>query len=432
MSHSEFLERRGEAIPRGPFQVTPIAVSRAQGTQIWDLDGREYLDFCGGIGTLNVGHNHPRVVDAIIKQVQKYIHTCWHVVMYEPYLELAERLNQLVPILGPNKTVFFNSGAEAVENAVKIARAATKRTAVIAFERGFHGRTLLAMTLTSKVQPYSAGFGPFAPEVYRLPFKPFYASESQRRTDVEEEAKAAVKRLFSYHIDSKSIAAIIFEPVLGEGGFLPINRYALTYLREVCRQQGILLIADEVQTGFGRCGAMFAIQKYEIEPDMMVMAKSLAGGLPLSAVTGKAAIMDAPQVGGIGGTFGGNPVSCAAALAVLDVIEEENLCERAEILGLKVEKRFKTLSQSCGFLSRPRRLGAMCAFDVVGALGEPDAKLGSHLIHAAREEGLLLMTASGYVIRLLMPLTTTDEELEEGLNRFERAAKKVNNYVSNA
>lgn len=297
MSQNDFLKRREQAIPRGPFHVSPLVVQRAEGAYVWDPNGKRYLDFCGGIGTLNVGHNHPKVVAAIRQQADSLLHACWHVAMYEPYLELAERLNALAPIPGPNKTVLFNSGAEAVENAVKIARSATKRPAVIAFERGFHGRTLLSMTLTGKVQPYTSGFGPFAPEIYRLPYAPFYTHQLQWMADDLAPVKKAIDRLFSYHIEPHEIAAIVFEPVLGEGGFLPMKPHAMRYLRDVCNQHGIVLIADEIQSGFGRCGSMFAVERYGVQPDLITMAKSLAGGLPLSAVTGKSAIMDAPQIG---------------------------------------------------------------------------------------------------------------------------------------
>lgn len=432
MTNRDLLARRKAAVPRGPFNVAPIFVARALGSRVWDTDGRDYLDFCGGIGTLNVGHNHPAVVDAIRTQSQTLIHSCWHVAMYEPYVELAERLNELAPTRPPNMSVFFNSGAEACENAVKIAKAATKRSAMVAFERGFHGRTLLAMSLTGKVTPYTRGFGPFAPEIYRLPFRPFFSTELDDR-QVERETRNACERLFAYHVDSQNLAAIIFEPVLGEGGFLPIREPALRYLRTLCDEHGILLIADEVQTGFARCGSMFAVERYGVVPDLLVTGKSLAGGLPLSAVTGSATIMNAPHVGGIGGTFGGNPVSCNAALAVLDIIEREQLCERAEEIGAQVYDRFSEWSARFPFLAKPRRLGAMCAIDVATDEGVPDPKTALQLVQEARNQGLLLMTASGYVIRTLMPLTIDDADLDEALSRFEMALHQVEkNHVQNA
>lgn len=434
-SPADLWSRREAAVPRGAFHIAPLFVERAKGALLWGRDGKEYIDFCGGIGVLNVGHNHPKVTAAIHAQVDDYLHTCWHVAMYEPYLELAERLNRLVPMPGPNKSIFFNSGAEAGENAVKIARAATGRAGVVTFERGFHGRTLLAMTMTGKVQPYTKGFGPFAPEVYRLPVAPFFGrpqqggeqrSDAQVEAQIEVDCRAALERLFSYHIEAEGIACVLVEPVLGEGGFLPIHPTALRVLREVTREHGILLGSDEVQTGFARCGSLFAIERYGVVPDMVLMAKSLGGGLPLSGVTGPAEIMDAPQVGGIGGTFGGNPVSCAAALAVLDVIEEEGLSERARTIGGQVMERFEALVRRHAHAGDCHGLGAMCGLAVVDPeSGRPDAALAGKILAAAREEGLLAMTASGNVIRTLMPLVITDEQLTRGLDILERAVASV-------
>ncbi len=426
MTLENLLERRERAVPRGPFQIAPIFASRAEGALLWDVDGREYIDFCGGIGVVNVGHNHPDVVAAVREQAGLLLHSCWHVAMYEPYLALAERLNELVPVPGPCKTAFFNSGAEAGENAVKISRVATGRSAVIAFERGFHGRTLLGMTLTGKVRPYSAGFGPFAPEVYRLPWEPFFLHGERSDQDVSRDCQAALDHLFAYHIEPESIACLLIEPVLGEGGFLPVHPAAARTLQEVCRRHGIVFVCDEVQTGFGRCGSMFACERYGLEPDMVLMAKSLAGGLPLSAVTARAEIMDAPQVGGIGGTFGGNPLACAAGLAVLDILERERLPERAEAIGSHVASCFERLAAEHGWLARPRGLGAMRGIDVVDpATGAPDPALAARLLEAARERGLLMMTASGNTIRTLMPLVITDQQLERALSIFEQAATAV-------
>lgn len=423
---TELLERRQAAVPRGPFNVAPIFAERASGSHVWDVEGRRYLDFCAGIGVVNVGHNHPKVVAAIEAQLAKVIHSCWHVVMYEPYVELAERLNALVPMPGPNKTAFLNSGAEAVENAAKIARAATRRSAVVSFERGFHGRTLLALSMTGKVQPYKAGFGPFAPEVYRLPYEPFFGHGEPSDEDVRSECRAALEHLFAYHVEANRIACVLIEPVLGEGGFLPVRRAAFHLLRETCREQGILLACDEVQSGFGRCGALFACQRYDVVPDLILTAKSLAGGLPLSAVTGPAEIMDAPHVGGIGGTFGGNPVACAAGLAVLDVLEEEDLCRRAGEIGRRVMERLEELAASHPFFVRPRGLGAMCGIEVVDPEGgRPDAGRANRLVAAARERGLLVMTASGNVIRTLMPLTISDADLGQGLDILRDAAASI-------
>lgn len=423
-THHSLLERRERAVPRGPFNVAPIFVDRASGAELWDREGKRYLDFCGGIGVLNVGHNHPEVTSAIKRQSERYLHTCWHVAMYEEYVELAERINSLVPIEGA-KTAFFNSGAEAVENAVKIARSATGKQAVVCFERGYHGRTLLTMTLTGKVHPYAAGFGPFAPEVYRLPYEPFYAPATTDEATIAAHCREAFAHLFAYHIASDSIAALIFEPVLGEGGFVPVHPVAARVLREITREHGIQLIADEVQSGFARCGTYFAIERFAIEPDLITMAKSLAGGMPLSAVTGRAELMDAPQVGGLGGTYGGNPVSCAAALAVLDVIHSEGLCQRAEHVGRLTLAAFEALAGEHDFLANSRGLGAMCALDVVDSKGALWAEGANQLVVAARERGLLLMTANGATLRSLMPLVITDEQLEEAFAILAAACKAV-------
>jgi len=425
LSQQDLLDRREKAIPRGPFNIAPLFASRAEGARLWDTDGKEYIDFCGGIGVLNVGHNHPDVVAAIKRQADLLIHSSWHVAMYEPYVELAERLNDLVPVPGPNKTVFFNSGAEAGENAAKICRVATGRQALVAFERGFHGRTLLGMSLTGKVNPYTAGFGPFAPEVYRLPWEPFFRFGERADEDVERECREALAHLFAYHIEPTGIACVMVEPVLGEGGFLPLHPAAARVLQQTCREHGIMYISDEVQSGFGRCGALFATQRYDLQPDMVMMAKSLAGGLPLSAVTGRAELMDAPQVGGIGGTFGGNPLACAAALAVLDVIEREGLSQRAEAIGEVVAGRFEQLAQDYDFLAQPRGLGAMRGIDVVGREGKADAALAGRLLVEARERGLLMMTASGNTIRTLMPLVISDDELQRALSALEQSAAAV-------
>lgn len=421
-TNDSLLHRRNAAIPRGPFNIAPIFAARALGAKVWDVEGREYLDFCGGIGCVNTGHNHPRVVAAIEAQAREFIHTCWHVAMYEPYVRLAERLNKLAPTGSANKTALFNSGAEAGENAVKIARKFTGRQGVICFERGFHGRTLLGMSLTGKVQPYASGFGPFAPEVYRLPYKPFFDPQG----DVAAGAKAALEHLFQYHIEPENAACVIVEPVLGEGGFFPIQADAMHVLREACREHGIVFISDEVQTGFGRCGAMFACERYGVQPDMICMAKSIAGGMPLSAVTGKSKIMDAPQIGGIGGTFGGNPVACAAANAVLDIMEEEKLPEHAKQIGEELMQSFRRLEEKYAHVSKARGLGAMCAIEIVDPeTKQPDKDRAGKVLSHARENGLLAMAASGNVIRTLMPLVISDEELQQGIRILESAVAAV-------
>jgi 4-aminobutyrate aminotransferase/(S)-3-amino-2-methylpropionate transaminase len=422
-ANEQLLRRREAAVPRGPFNAAPIFVDRALGAEVWDVDGKRYVDFAGGIGTLNVGHNHPRVVEAIRSQAERLIHACWHVAMYSPYVELAERLNAIVPIGGACRTALFNSGAEAVENAVKIARTATKRTAVVAFERGFHGRTLLGMSLTGKVRPYSFGFGPFAPEVYRLPCVPFFDPPDNWSDErVAQEVSVAIEALFHYHVDASEIACVVMEPILGEGGFFPAHPSAIRTLRRICAENGILFIADEVQSGFGRCGAMFACERYGIEPDLVTMAKSLAAGMPLSAVTGRAELMDVPEVGGIGGTYGGNPVACAAANAVLDIFESEDLTERANAIGATTMAILSGLTERHDFVARARGLGAMCAIEICdGESGAPDSARTAAIIARARERGLLLISASGNVIRTLMPLVIPDELLEEGLDILDAA-----------
>ena len=419
-TNTDLQRRREAAVPRGPFNITPIFVARARGALLWDVEGKQYIDLCGGIGVANVGHNHPRVVAAVKAQADRFLHTCFHVAMYEEYVRLAERLNALVPVAGPCKTALFNSGAEAVENAVKISRAHTGRTAVVGFERGFHGRTLLGMSLTGKCRPYTAGFGPFAPEVYRLPHEPFFAGADD--PEVEARCAAALEHLCAYHVEPDAVACLVVEPVLGEGGFWPIHPTAFRALRRFCSTHGVLLVADEVQTGFGRCGALFACERYGVEPDLVLMAKSLAGGMVLSAVSGGAGIMDAPGVGGIGGTYGGNPLACAAANAVLDVIHDEDLAQRARAIGQAVMARFRELEQAHDFLACPRGLGAMCALEIVDpSTGVPDVDRANKICQAALRMGLLLMTASGNVIRTLMPLVISDEELSRALDILARA-----------
>ncbi len=414
---ANLLKRRENAVPQGPFNVAPLFAARAQGAKIWDVEDKVYIDFCGGIGCVNVGHSHPRVVAAIKEQADNFLHTCWHVAMYENYLHLAERLNALVPIPGHNMTTFFNSGAEAGENAIKIARTYTGRSAVVSFERSFHGRTLMGMSLTGKVHPYTAGFGPFAPEVYHLPWRPFFDPPTEHSdSEIATAARAALDDLFAYGVDAANVACVLLEPVLGEGGFYPVHPAALDVLREETRAQGILLIADEVQTGFGRCGKLFASEHFDVRFDMMVMAKSLAAGMPLSAVTAPAEIMNSIKVGGIGGTFGGNPLSCAAAHTVLDIMQDEKLPDRAQRIGSRVMACFHNFAATHSHVSRPRGLGAMCAIDIVDpATGQGSPEIAGRIITAARERGLLAMTASGYTLRTLMPLVISDEELGEGL-----------------
>ncbi|HEX3559316.1 MAG TPA: 4-aminobutyrate--2-oxoglutarate transaminase [Pyrinomonadaceae bacterium] len=425
------LERRERAVPRGPFNVAPVFVKSARGAIVEDVDGNTYVDFAGGLGCLNVGACAGEVVEAVREQAGEFTHTCFHVAMHEPYIELAERLNALTPGDFPKKTFFANSGAEAVENAVKIARSYTGRPAVIAFEDAFHGRTLLALTLTSKVKPYKFGFGPFAPEVYRLPYAycyrcPFGVERPECETCC---AGAALEDFFKRHVAAESVAAIIVEPVLGEGGFVVPPREFLSEVQKVCRAHGILLIADEVQTGMGRTGTLFACEQFGLEPDLLVAAKSLGGGLPLSSITGRAEVMEQPSVGGLGGTFGGNPLACRAALAVLDLIERENLCARAAEIGRKVLERFRLLQQKYEIIGDARGLGAMCALELVRdrRTKEPDKEATERFTRLALQRGLLTITAGtfGNVVRTLMPLVITDEELEFGLDVIEQTLEEI-------
>lgn len=419
----ELLARAEGAVAR-PLQVSlPVFAAKAQNATITDVDGNTFIDFAGGVGVVNVGHCHPRVVEAIQEQAARFVHTDFTVVPYESYVELAERLGELVPFAGPTRAAFFNSGAEAVENAVKIARLATGRPAVIAFEAGFHGRTLLALTMTSKVHPYKKGMGPFAPEVYRAPFPNTYRGPSAT------EALAEIERMFSSHVAPSQIAAIVFEPQLGEGGFMPAPAEFVAGIRKICDREGIVMIADEVQTGFGRTGRMFAMEHYAVEADLIAVAKSIAAGLPLSGVIGKAEIMDAPHIGAIGGTFIGNPVALAAALAVLDIFAEEDLVARANMIGDRVRERMLTWQERWPQIGDVRGLGAMLAIELVHdpAQKDPAPDLAAAVIDAALERGLILLKAgiSGNCIRVLCPLTIEDAVLDEALGTWEDALAAV-------
>jgi 4-aminobutyrate aminotransferase/(S)-3-amino-2-methylpropionate transaminase len=413
------MERRKGAVSSGVGIATPIFASEAKGALLTDVDGNTFIDFGGGIGVMNVGHADPRVVAAVKEQVERFTHTCFYVTEYEPYVELAERLNALVPGDFEKRSAFFNSGAEAVENAVKIARSYTKRPAILTFENAFHGRTLLAMTLTSKANPYKKNFGPFAPEIYRVPAPYPYRGPS------EEEWFAAFERAL-VNIDVGSVAAAIVEPVSGEGGFIPFPDSCLQRLRKFCDEQGILLITDEIQTGFGRTGKMFCVEHSGVAPDLLITAKSIAGGLPVSGVTGRAEIMDSVHVGGLGTTYGGNPISCAAALAVLKTFEEEDLLARATVLGERVMSAAREIQEMhSDFVGDVRGRGPMVAIELVkdAASKAPDKERTGKVVEAALQEGLLLLTAGQYsnVIRTLMPLVIADEELDEGLSILGRA-----------
>jgi len=397
---------------------TPLGIARAEGATLTDVDGNVYLDFGGGIGTLNVGHSAPAVVEAVREQAGLYQHLCFMVTAYEPYVQLAARLNALVPGDFAKKTVLFNSGAEAVENAVKIARAYTGRPGIIVFDRAFHGRTMLAMAMTGQINPYKIGFGPFPPEIYRVPYPYTY-----RHPD----ARLELEQLFRTDCPPERVAAIVLEPVLGEGGFLVPPPWLLPELRKVCDQHGILLVADEVQSGFGRTGKMFACEHFGVVPDLIVMAKSLAGGLPLSAVTGRAEILDALTPGSIGGTYGGNPLACRAALAAIDLIEKENLCARAAQIGARVKER--VLSWKHPLIGEVRGLGAMVGLELVkdASTKEPASAETAALLGECLRRGLLILKSGAHanVIRTLMPLVITDEQLEEGLDILEASLAAV-------
>jgi len=414
------LEGRAAEVARGISNAHPIFIDRARGVKLWDTDGKEYLDFVGGIGVMNVGHSHPRVIAAARDQLERFTHTCFQVAMYDGYVKLAQRLNRLAPGKSPKKTLLLSSGAEATENAVKIAREHTGRPAVIAFQHGFHGRTLLALTMTGKNEPYKQHFGPFCGDVYHSPYPYEYHGWTTER------CLGALDELFESSIARDRVAAIIVEPVLGEGGFVPAPVEFLRALRDIATRNGSVLICDEIQSGFGRTGTMFDIEHAGVEPDLLCLAKSIAAGLPLAAVVGKAEIMDAPGPGGLGGTYAGNPVACAAALAVLDVFEEERLVERAGVIGERVSAALHALQQRYPkWIGDVRGRGAMMAMEFVDTDGaEPVTK---RIVAKARERGLLLLTAGAKscVIRVLVPLVVSDAELDDGLNRLGAACADV-------
>jgi 4-aminobutyrate aminotransferase / (S)-3-amino-2-methylpropionate transaminase / 5-aminovalerate transaminase len=414
VSEADLAQLRAKYVPRGITSSHPITAARARGSELWDVSGKRYIDFAGGIGVMNVGHAHPRIMEAVEAQLQNATHTSFQVVHYESYLRLAERLCAATPIAGDKKAVFFSTGAEAIENAVKIARAATGREAVISFRGGFHGRTLLALSLTGSVQPYKQNFGPYAAEIYQTPFPYSY------RGWTTEAALADLGNLLESAVAPQRVAAIVIEPVLGEGGFVPAPPDFLRELRWLTSRHGILLIVDEIQTGFGRTGKLFAIEHAGVEPDLMTVAKSLAAGFPLSGVVGRADVMDAPDPGGLGGTYGGNPVACAAAVAVMDVMEDEKLPQRAARIGSVVEERMRTWAQEHEVIGEVRGLGAMMGMELVRdrKTKEPADKETARILAAARDKGLILLRCGVHhnVIRTLMPLTIPDDQLEEGLD----------------
>ncbi|MGJ7922292.1 4-aminobutyrate--2-oxoglutarate transaminase [Neobacillus sp. LXY-4] len=426
----EILERRKRFVPKGISNNSHAFVKKAQGALVEDVDGNIFIDFAGAIGTINVGHSHPRVVKALQEQAGQFIHTGFNVMMYESYINLAERLCQLAPGNFAKKAAFFNSGAEAVENAVKIARKYTKRQGIISFTRGFHGRTLMTMTMTSKVKPYKFGFGPFAPEVYKAPYpyvyrRPEGMSEQQYIQMIIEQ----FEQFLLAEVAPETIAAVVMEPVQGEGGFIVPDPAFVKRVKEICTQYGILFVADEIQTGFSRTGKYFAIDHFGVIPDLITISKSMGAGVPISGVIGRAEIMDAADVGEIGGTYAGSPLGCRTALTVLDIIESENLNERAQTLGNRVIEKMKSLSARFDGIGDVRGLGAMCAMEIVKdkQTKTPDKLTVSKIVKAAEERGLLLLSAGlfGNVIRILMPITITDDQLEEGLQILEEAVEAV-------
>jgi len=418
--------RREAAVPRGPYHATPVFAARSEGAVIEDVDGNRYLDFAGGIGCLNTGHRPPEVDSAIRGQLEKYLHLCFSVTPYEGYVALAEKLNALAPGKFAKKTLLVNSGAEAVENAVKIARVYTKRPAIIAFHDAFHGRTMMALSLTSKTHPYKAGFEPFPGDVYRLPYAYCYrCSYGLTYPSCKVACATALEDAFKRVVAPESVAAVIAEPVLGEGGFVAPPKEFYSIVKEICGKHGILFIADEVQSGIARTGKYFAIEHYGVEPDLITCAKSLGGGLPLAAVTGRAEIMDAAGVGGLGGTFGGNPLACASALAALDIIEKQGLLARSTQLGLKFAERGKSWQKQFSVFGEIRGLGGMCAIELVKdpSSREPNSDATKNIAQYCYEHGLITITAGTYgnVMRILVPLVVTDAQFEEGLDVLEAA-----------
>lgn len=426
----EILERRNQYVPKGISNNCHSFVKKAQGAIVEDVDGNHYIDFAGAIGTLNVGHSHPRVVRALQEQASQFIHTGFNVMMYESYINLAERLCKLAPGDFDKQAAFFNSGAEAVENAVKIARKYTKRQGIISFTRGFHGRTLMTMTMTSKVKPYKFGFGPFAPEVYKAPYpyvyrRPVGMSEQQYSEMIIEQ----FEQFLLAEVAPESIAAVVMEPVQGEGGFIVPDTAFVKRVREICTQYGILFVADEIQTGFARTGKYFAIDHFGVVPDLITISKSMGAGVPISGVIGRAEIMNTADIGELGGTYSGSPLGCRAALTVLDIIESENLNDRAQKIGERANQKMNELASRYDCIGDVRGLGAMCAMEIVQDPHSktPDKVAVGKIVKAAGERGLMLLSAGlyGNVIRLLMPLTITDDQLEEGLQILEEAFEAV-------
>jgi 4-aminobutyrate aminotransferase/(S)-3-amino-2-methylpropionate transaminase len=413
LNNAALMARRKAAVPRGVGQSHEVFIARGENAEIWDVEGKRYIDFAGGIAVLNTGHRHPAIVAAVKAQLDLYTHTCFQVLAYEPYVELAERINAKAPGDFAKKTLFLSTGSEAVENAIKIARAYTKRAGIIAFTSGYHGRTLLTLGLTGKVAPYKTGFGPFPAEIFHARFP-----DTLHGVSVDESI-ASVESIFKNDVEASRVAAIIVEPVQGEGGFNVAPPEFLKRLRALCDQHGILLIADEIQTGAGRTGTWFAMEHSGVAPDLITMAKSMAGGYPISAVVGRAEVMDAPAPGGLGGTYAGSPLSCAAALAVLDVFDKENLLQRSRQLGERLSASLRVMAGKNRCIADVRGLGAMVAIELCkdGDLNQPDADMTKRLCAEATQRGLILLSCGTYgnVIRILVPLTASDAIVDEGL-----------------
>ncbi|MFL5258141.1 MAG: 4-aminobutyrate--2-oxoglutarate transaminase [Hyphomicrobiales bacterium] len=416
-----WVERRAKAVARGMGMAAPIMAARAEGSELWDIEGRRYIDFAGGIAVLNVGHRHPAVMRRVQEQLNSFTHTCFTIAPYTPFIELAEKLNAVAPISGEKKSIFVTTGAEAIENAVKIARAYTDRSDVICFQGSFHGRTLLSMTMTGKVIPYKTKFGPFVPGVWHVPFPVAH------RGITVEDSLHAIEWLFKADVEPSRVAAIVIEPVQGEGGFYVAPKQLMQGLRKICDEHGIVLVADEIQSGFGRTGKWFAMEHMGVEPDLMTVAKSLGGGFPLAGVVGRAKIMDAPDPGGLGGTYAGNPVACAAALGVFEAFEQDDLLGKAEKQGRIMVERLEAIkAKGRGMpMGDIRGLGAMVAFEVVTRHGgnDPDAAGAKALAAKCLERGLLILTCGVYsdTIRLLTPLSASEKILTEGLDIVEAA-----------
>ena len=425
------LRQKEKEVSNGVDTAVPVFASKATGATVTDVDGNTFIDFSGGIGATNSGHGNKKIISAVQRQAAKFLHTCFSVVPYQHYVELCGKLNRITPGRFPKKTALFNSGAEAVENAIKIARKNTARPAIVSFEHGFHGRTLLTMGLTGKLKPYKFGFGPFAPEIYKLEYPYLYRRPDDCLTE-EEYVNYLIEHIeedfFTAVVAPENIAAVIMEPVTGEGGFIIPPRSYVQQLFKLCKRNGILFIADEVQTGFGRTGTLFASEQFGIEPDLITMAKSLSNGMPLSAVTGRKDLMDHVQIGGLGGTFSGNPVSCAAALEAVDFIVKNKLWKRAASIGKTVMRHFTSLQQNSNIVGDARGLGAMCAIEIVKhkKTKEPDKETTKKIVHECYKNGLIVLSSGilGNDIRTLMPLTIKNNELEEGLAVLEKAVLK--------